>query len=275
MGPATIPTLEAHETIAMVVRLAGVSILISTAEMLVRPSVLRDDGLMSWGVGSLRRPYLIRGVVGRVLDRLLRYPDVLALFALRGLLALAIVLGPTRIATSAWAAVAMSALLVLFAIRHPYGQDGADQMALIVFVGLVPATLCPTPAIEFAYLWFVTLQSCLAYATAGWAKAVAPGWRDGTYLVEIMATRIYGHPRLATFLSGHPALARAMARSLIVWECAFPLVLLVPPPVALGFLASGLCFHLANGYLMGLNTFFWSFFAPYPAILYCVQHRGW
>jgi hypothetical protein len=128
--------------------------------------------------------------------------------------------------------------------------------------------------VERAYVWFVALQSCLAYATAGWAKAVARGWRDGTYLADIMATQIYGHARFGAFLSGHPTIARTMSLSLVVWECAFPLVLLVPPPVAIGFLTSGFLFHLANAYFMGLNTFLWSFFAPYPAILYCVQHRG-
>ena len=34
------------------------------------------------------------------------------------------------------------------------------------------------------------------------------------------------------------------------------------------FLAWGVVFHIANAFTMGLNTFFWSFLATYPALLY-------
>jgi hypothetical protein len=62
---------------------------------------------------------------------------------------------------------------------------------------------------------------------------------------------------------------------LITWESTFPLVLIVPRPVAYAMVASGVLFHLSNGFLMGLNDFFWLFVAAYPALLYCIAVRGW
>src|SRR5262249_18587709 len=148
----------------------------------------------------------------------------------RALLAATIALGPTAFTTSPWCLCTMAAMLLLFAVRHPFGQDGADQLALIIFVGASVATLAGG-RVRSVYLWFIALQACLSYATAGFAKATARGWWDGTFLVGVAATRIYGHQGLAGFLARRLAVARALSIFLVFWECTFPLVLVVPRPV--------------------------------------------
>jgi uncharacterized membrane protein (DUF485 family) len=76
-------------------------------------------------------------------------------------------------------------------------------------------------------------------------------------------------------LSEHSALARAATLAVLAWECAFPLVLVLPAPFAYVMLALGVLFHVTNAVVMGLNTFVWSFVATYPAVIWVVQHRGW
>jgi hypothetical protein len=56
-------------------------------------------------------------------------------------------------------------------------------------------------------------------------------------------------------LRDKPAFALITSRSLIFWECSFPLALLAPAPIAYAFIGTCLVFHPVNAYVMGLNTF--------------------
>jgi hypothetical protein len=255
--------------------LAAVGVLLSSAEYLAQPWHLRDDGLMSWAVASVRERWLVTSPMRIVLHAVLSYPRVLGMIAVRGVLALLVLLGPSSLSENPWILGALGLTSILVMLRSIYGQDGADHMVVIVYVSLALGTLVGTPTARAAGLWFIALQSCLSYATAGIAKATAEHWRDGTYLVRIMGTQCYGHPQVCDYLNPRPRLARWLARFIIVWESAFPVVLLLPSKLAMAVLIVGALFHLSNAFVMGLNTFFWSFISTYPAILYCVQTRPW
>jgi hypothetical protein len=151
----------------------------------------------------------------------------------------------------------------------PFGLDGSDQMATIIFVNLALARLLPTSLASSAFLWVIALQGCLAYFTAGFAKLVSVPWRSGDAIAGISATRIYGPGIARLILADRPVLSVLLCWSVILTECVFPLCLVVPRPLALLMLAGGTLFHLAAGVTMGLNTFFWSFVATYPAIFWC------
>jgi hypothetical protein len=230
---------------------------------------------MSWAVCRLRAPWLAGGFIGATLDVVLCYPNVLGLVLGRVFLASAILLGPPTLVTNAWLIVALALLSGLFILRTPYGHDGADQLTWIIISGLAIVSIAPTVAVMTTYLWFVALQSCLAYGTAGIAKACAKGWRDGSYLVGILATRTYGHARFANVLRDRRQLAKWVSCMLILWECLFPLVLIAPTALFPAIIGAGVLFHVLNGLIMGLNTFLWSFIATYPAIYFCVRTRGW
>lgn len=258
-----------------VVRLSAVGTALASLEYLVHRRSLRDDGLMSWPVNQLRQPWLLVGPVGRVLDATLAYPRVLGLLGVRSVLAGVMVFGPAAVVLSPWLlwpAVACTGLLLL---RSAYGQDGSDQMGWILLAAVALMSLYPTPRVQAVCLAFVALQSCLAYFQAGWAKLGAPGWRDGTYLLGILRLDAYGHPGLARLLDGRPRVLRVLSLSVVLWELLFVLVLVVPLPWAYAILAGGVLFHSVNAVVMGLNGFFWQFVAPYPAIVWCLQVRGW
>ena len=256
-------------------RLAAVSIVITSTEYLAAPRHLRDDGLMSWTVSSARESWLVTTAIGRGLEAIFAYPRVLVLIALRGVLALALLFGPSWMSGQAAIVGTLALTSVLVMLRSIYGQDGADHMVVIVYVSLTLAALVPTPTARAAALWFIALQGCLSYATAGIAKVISPLWRDGTHLIRVMGTKSYGNPTVSDYLNAHRVVARMVAIFIILWESAFPFVLFLPAPAAAAVLVVGALFHLSNAFVMGLNTFVWSFIATYPAILYCVQNRPW
>jgi hypothetical protein len=270
-----IPILHQDTALVIVAKLAAVSSLLSCLEIMTIPAQLRDCGLMSWAVARLRRRWLACGPLATGLNFALAYPNIWILLILRALLASAILLGPHSAAWNPWLLCLSAVVFWLTVVRSNYGLDGADQMTWIIVAALALVSLVPTPFVKGVCLWFLALQVCLSYGTAGLAKAVSRGWRDGSFLAAILGTQIYGHPTLANLLRTRRLWARVLANQIIIWECAFPLVLVVPGPVAAVFLASGALFHLANAYLMGLNTFLWSFVATYPAVMWCVQTRGW
>jgi hypothetical protein len=195
---------------------------------------------------------------------------VLGLLAARALLALAIVFMPASSGFGLWLYPLTAILTLVFFIRTRYGHDGADQMSMIAFTSLAIGQLATDPFTHRMGLWFLTIQLCLSYLVAGIAKLSSAGWRDGSYIAGICGTRMYGNERLARLLASRPALAKSLARSIIVWECSFVLVLVLPLPWAIGLMLSGVVFHVVNAAVMGLNTFFWSFVALYPALLYCI-----
>ncbi len=263
------------ETLSLCARLAAFSIFVSSMELLFNRQILRDDGLLSWSIGRLRLSAFAVGRGAPVWNFFGAYPNIVAVHAAAAAIAASVAVGPRAWSLSPLPALALYAVLFIGNIRTHYGHDGADQLAGFVMLSIGVSGLAPTPLSRVACVCFFAFQACLAYGTAGWAKFPVPGWRDGTYLAAILSTRIYGTPRLGQFLTTHPRLARAATLGVLAWECAFPLVLVLPAPFAYTMLALGVLFHATNAVVMGLNTFVWSFLATYPAVIWVVRHRGW
>lgn len=259
--------------IAIGIRVLSVGTLLSSVEFLSRRDLLKDTGLMSWEIGRLRTPWLVKGLPAKLMNYAVSYPHVLWLCGIRALIAACMIMAPFQMITTWWAVSLAMTLSWLTVLRNSYGLDGADQMSYIFYTGLGIAVYAGTDRARDAFLWFMALESCLSYFVAGVAKAGSKGWRDGSYLIGICYTHIYGRHEVARYLSDRPLVARTLARLIITWEVLFPLVLFVPERVAVIILISGASFHIVNGFLMGLNTFIWSFTATYPAILYCIQRR--
>jgi hypothetical protein len=256
----------AWSTLALVERLAAVGILLASAEQLVRPRALAATGLLSWEVAQLRNGALSGGWQHRLLDPLFRSPGVMVLLALRALAAVAVISMPGPAGAAVIACAVTTALLML---RSSYGNDGADQVGLIVLVAAALAHAFDGTRVVSAVLWFCAAQACLSYATSGFAKLRGTRWRDGSGLTGVLSTRTYGIGGLHRLLVRHRWLAITLSWSVILTELLFPLVLVVPDAVVPWFLAGGLAFHLGAAVVMGLNTFVWAFAATYPAIAWC------
>lgn len=249
-------------------RIAAVGALLATAELLARPRALRADGLLSWPVARLRSATLAVGPTADVLERLFATPGVYGLCAARALGAAVVILAPSGSVVSAGGLLVAALTSLLLMLRTSYGNDGADQMLLLVLVPTAVVRLIGTEqAIEYA-LWFIALQCCLAYVTSGLGKLGGPSWLDGTGIIGILNTKTYGMRRIARQLEQRRWLAVMLSWSVILTEVSFPLVLVAPDPWVPFMLAGGLAFHVASAVVMGLNSFVWAFGATYPAIAY-------
>jgi hypothetical protein len=261
--------LTQQQSLLLIRQIAALAMIVTSLEYLAAQRVLTDGGIMSWPIGSLQRSWLADGFLRVFLDKLLKYPNVIALIVIRSALALAILCGFDNPILF----YGVTLLSILFLMRSPYGHDGADQMLLIIFTALSLVALVDTHLTRTCLLWFLAFQGCLAYSVAGFAKLSARGWRDGSYLIAICGTSIYGNYKLARLFHKRPRLSVLVSRALICWECTFPIVLIAPPLVSYSLLAMGVVFHSINAYVMGLNIFFFAFLATYPAILMCMQSR--
>ncbi len=255
------------------VRVCAVGVAITTLEFLLHRDQLADSGLMSWPVNRVDMRLFSTGVLARGASVVFAYPMMLGLLGGRLVLALIHVFAPVDLALHP-ALVAFSAVCSLIVpIRSRFGLDAADQVNVLVFGGLTLVNVSPTPVTRSVYLWFLLGQCCLAYGVAGVSKIVSQGWRNGTHLQDILNIRTYSYKTVARFARAHPRLVRWASWSVIGYECVFVLVLVLPAPYALAFVAAGLMFHLAIAVIMGLNDFVWAFASTYPAILFWLTSR--
>lgn len=254
--------------LGLVERIAAAGVLLASLELLSRREALRADGLLSWEVARLRSAWLAVGATGAVLQRLLAPPGVYVLCWARMLAAAIVLVAPTASGGSTAALLVAASIGLLLMLRTSYGNDGADQMLLLVLVSSATVRLIGSQdAAEYA-LWFIALQCLLSYVTSGLGKLAGRSWRDGTGLVGVLTTSTYGMRSAAAALGRRPWLAVLVSWTIILTEIAFPLVLVVPDPWVTVMLAGGLAFHVASAIVMGLNAFVWAFGATYPAIAF-------
>jgi hypothetical protein len=259
---------DASLALGWVERVAAVALLLACAELLARPATLAYDGLLSWQVARLRSPNLVTGRRAVVLDAVLAPPGVHALVAARAGGAVVLLAAPSGSTAAALGLLLATGATVLLMLRTSYGNDGADQMLMLVLVAATIARLAgSTEATRYA-LWFIALQCILSYATSGVAKLCGRPWRDGTGLTGILGTDTYGVRRLAALLERHRSVAIALSWAIILTESLFVAVLFVPDRWVLPMLIGALAFHLATAAVMGLNAFVLAFGATYPAIAF-------
>ena len=252
--------------------IASVSVVLASLEWLAAAPLMGPRGVLQWEVLRSRYTFLYEGPAARLVHPVLRYPAALAVPGVRAVAAGALLALPGLEGAGAAALAGVVAVTsVLMFVRSPYSMDGADQMTVLTFATLSLVHASGHPWVREAGLWFIAIQGALSYSIAGWAKASARDWRNGRYLAQIMATRIYGAPALARFLGDHPRLAALAAWSVILWESTFILVFFLPEPAVAAYLLLGLFFHVHTALAMGLNTFFWSFVAAYPPIYYAAS----
>lgn len=250
--------------------LGGLAIMLNSLEYLGDSATFRQAGLLDWDICKLGRRGSCSGILGRLLDGLFSGQRFRAVLFLRMLVAAVLCV----FAAKTWIAMACCIVILLLSLtinlRHAFGRDGSDQMLVIVFSGLSMYFVL-TERFRIYALLFVALEVTLSYVVSGYAKLVSPIWRQGEAIIGVLGTRCYGAPRelrapVARYL---PCISKAMCWFVILFECAFPALWFAPKPVVVVLLLMGVSFHAGVAVLMGLNVFFWSFLATYPAVWFC------
>lgn len=261
--------MDAVQVAGLVGAICAVGILLDSAELVVVRAHFASGGVYDWQVLRTAQPAFDFRPQARVFARIFGYPHVLALPIVQIIAAVVLVSlplsgGPSSLGAAA-AAVILAARMLLYA-RNQYGQDGSDQMILVVMMGVFVALGFNDDRVATIAMSYVAAQLLLSYVVAGSAKAISPVWRRGDAIVGILSTEGYGVPRLGEWLAKHRSIALAICWSVIIFECACPLLLLAGTSGSTVLIAVGLGFHVGIATLMGLNVFLWSFAAAYPAV---------
>jgi len=187
-----------------------------------------------------------------------------ALFGVRIVLCALVVLGLAQ----PWPLLGLAALslVILFRFQGPY-NGGSDRMGLLALWCLALAHLAPTPQWREIAFGYLGLQLVLSYFISGWVKVVNPDWRSGRALRDVFQFSAYPVSEALRGWAGRPRILLAMSWAVILFELAFPLTILSQPTLIAGLVVAA-TFHLANACLFGLNRFFWTWLATYPAILW-------
>lgn len=186
------------------------------------------------------------------------------LFAARIVLCLLVVAG----VVSPWPLVglALVSLMVLVRFQGPY-NGGSDRMGLLALWCLTLTALMPAPRLKELFFGYLGAQLMLSYVVSGWVKIVNPDWRSGVALRQVFQFSAYPVAESLRGWAARPRLLLVMSWAVMAFELAFPLTLLSRPALIAGLVVAA-SFHLANACLFGLNRFFWTWLAAYPAILW-------
>ncbi|MFC6951872.1 hypothetical protein [Halorubellus litoreus] len=247
---------------------------LSGLEQLSSAGTLEDDGLLSWRVFKL---YFQNNTGSRFVEPFVEPTGFKAVLVTR------IVFGVLLAGAAALDALHPALFGVLFLTdvvilyRILVGLSGAYHMVMVMNIGLFLGTLFPEGSVvRVAAILFMAVQGILAYAIAGYLKLISSDWRSGTGLQGVFATYTFGENRVYDLLTSYPNVSLFASWSVIIFECLYPLVLVVDPSTTTLFFGTAIVFHLMNGLLMGLNGFILIFPASYfPVYLTNLYVHQW
>jgi hypothetical protein len=246
--------------------LLGWSLLLQTLEYLRLPSL---DKLTQWPVLSTEIPAKPSWLKA-TLNQLFQHKPYTAWLCLRGVLALALMLGQVGLVGAALLFV--MALLLLLRWRGAF-NGGSDFMTLVGISGLLIAHLVgaftDAPFGWQAGFWYITLQTLSSYFVSGWVKLLRPEWRSGRALPHFLDTGVYG-PLAQDSIYRNRSVAVVCSWAFTLWEGFFPLALL-DVRLAMLWCALAMVFHFLVFWFLGLNRFFWAWVSSFPAVVYCAS----
>jgi len=250
----------------LTLRLVLLRVVLNGLEVLLgRRADYQESGIFSWIVTKADRSWTSSGKIAGLLDPGMEYPNYLWLVGLQ--FACALLILPVHGNIQWVLLLIVLAIEFLTTLRYCiYGTDGSDGMHLIVLCAIVLYFSFSTPTARLIVLWFIALTAMVAYFAAGVGKLLNPAWRNGTAIEIVMMSENRGNRTLARWISRIPHLNQLICWSTIAFECCFPFVVFLGPTATLILLSCGIVFHFSIAASMGLNGFFWSFIATYPAV---------
>jgi hypothetical protein len=258
---------DIQTTVDMIQTLVCVTVVINAVEILFEWEQYKTGGMESYALLKLSRSWMVKGCWAPVLSLFLESSRYLFLVILELILSILLIIH--IFAQLSWLFLFLILLVrLLSALRNSYGLDGAHQMQVIILASLTFFSLSSDPLVKFCCICFICFQALLSYLTAGVVKARSSIWRSGAAISNVLQLSRFSNEACAQCLMKWPLLSKCLCWSIIVYECLFPLFVLTGTWTCLLVLGVGILFHFAIALVMGLNSFFWSFIATYPAILF-------
>ncbi|HEY2735615.1 MAG TPA: HTTM domain-containing protein [Polyangiales bacterium] len=242
-------------------RTLALALLLQTIELLQIRAVLSDVGVWRWSILREEQRELsapLRWTFGLLSP----YPHFIALLWLRLAGSIALYFGIAAALPCLW----LSQLAICLRFRGTF-NGGSDSMTVVMLSGLCLSAFDRGGTIARAGLLYIAVQVTLSYLIAGVAKLKEADWRSGAALRSFILDESAGSPRWARAIAERASAARFAAWGVIAFECLFPLAWL-DGSAAISFGALGLCFHLGNALVFGLNRFLFAWLAAYPALIW-------
>jgi len=250
--------------------LGGFSIVLQCLEYARIVGSTDPQGVWAWQVQRADIP-ASPAWVRQVFDVLYRPAIYRVQLLLRGFAAVCLMVGGNQL----WLALVLftGQLLLLVRWRGAF-NGGSDFMTLVAVTGMLIAQMVALWAdrglgwaMGLSYIAIYTLSS---YFVSGWIKLLQPEWRSGQALTVFLNGGLYG-PLPPNSMFRRPKVACASSWAFILWESAFPLVLLYPE-WAVFFICVAVGFHFLVFWFFGLNRFFWAWVTNLTAVwFFC----GW
>lgn len=254
--------IGAHDATVLCLRLTMVALVISALEPLVAWRFFGPRGPLWSKLSRLQMLTSLRAA--RPVHELMARDFVfITLCAAQIALSAAVFISPDSLL--GWVLLLVASLIF---VRVRPGLDASDAMTRIVLAANALRLVDPG-ALTAAFVLFVGMEACLAYFTSGFSKLGATAWIDGRSLAKIVTTVSYGDAGVARVVWRHLWLSRLASWSTVAIEVLFPLVLVVPLPLALALVAGAAMFHLFCARVMALGSFVWAFGATYGCVLSC------
>jgi hypothetical protein len=270
--------MNLHLTVTQTLRLTDVFLItylvIDSLEKLYNFREYQPNGILSWDILANNTFFTSRpAFFKRILGLIFPMRAWLAILILR--LACALVLLIFSVSGMV-PAVCYCLLFIIGAFINlrqiAYGAETENRFSLIIIGALLLRSLVPTQTVTIVSLWFIALQVCLSYITAGISKLRDADWRMGNgFRLVIAYEDIPLKKSLTIFFEKRKVLATVSNWLVIIFECLFPLILVVPRQLFWCFLIACIVFHLAIAIWFRLGKFFWIWVATYPALIFITQ----
>jgi hypothetical protein len=256
--------------IDLIQTLASTAVIVDAIEIIVERHQYSSNGIYNFEILRLYKRWMRSKWIGSIFNILFNYPNFIFLISIQ-LVAAILVISHVFTNISSTFIIIILLIHLLSHIRNQYGMDGSDQLQVIIFASLMMYYATADPIIQKSSIFFLCFQSLLSYFMSGLAKLVSPVWRDGTAIAGIINTESFGNKVFAKILINRPSLSKLICWMVIIFECVFPILIFNGIPNTIFFIISGIIFHLSIAIFMRLNSFFWSFIATYPALLFFAE----
>ena len=127
--------LDITTTVDYIQILACIALMINAAEIIAERQLYSSNGMYSYAVIKTSSPWMLKGRLAPVLDRVFYSPCYISFVSLQ--LVVAILLISHLFPSLSWLFVVIILLIQLLShLRNPFGLDGSDQMQVILFASL-------------------------------------------------------------------------------------------------------------------------------------------
>jgi len=255
-----------YHTLHLLQLLLAVYCVLKALESLIDYDRYTEAGILSW---QITRVQYERSWLKGILDRCFtngRYRYFLYFHLVGG-----ITLGIQALFSLGSGVLPLFVILITtlsIGFRHHAGLNGDYQMSIVVIFGLLVGSYFGNDPVGRLMIYFIALHSILSYSISGWLKLNSSGWRDGTVIERLCESETWMSETAYQIVTGVPGSSTFASWSVILLECLFPVVLVVPQNIMWVIFIIGISFHVTTALFMGFNSFLILYPTTYIAISY-------